>query len=455
MRSLETLILLLTAGSALMILRGSISRRHFMQFLFLVVLLTLLHLTWEGYRWQMIPAYFLLGFLFIRIKARKLVSIDHLGKTVLVLWVAIAVVLPTLIPVPELPEPGGPYQVGTKIYQWTDSSRTEWFTEEDPNDVRKLVVQIWYPALFEDSRSPAAYIDNMELRLGPLAGAGDFPGMFIGHLGLVKSNSLIDAPINFSTAPYPVVILSHGITGMRHLHTVLIEHLVSNGYVVAAPDHPYDCNLTVFPDGTLADYRSDLTGHPDSARVRRKQLNTRTADLHFIYDKLKSMNNSSGFFHAAMDLDKVASAGHSYGGATAIQFSYSGGNIKVCIALDSWMNPVPDDIIAAGIKQPFLHLGRPRWENYPDSPTRLDTFLRQKNNYQFSYMVKGTEHLDFTDIPLLAPFSGLFLDTGKIRSERAVNLVNEFVTAFLDEFLAGREKRFQSVVSHYPEAVLK
>ena len=79
-----------------------------------------------------------------------------------------------------------------------------------------------------------------------------------------------------------MIIISHGITGMRQIHTALAEKLANNGYVVAALNHSYDANLTVFPGGRLADYRSEITGHPDSINIRRKQIDTRTKDISFV-----------------------------------------------------------------------------------------------------------------------------------------------------------------------------
>lgn len=63
--------------------------------------------------------------------------------------------------------------------------------------------------------------------------------------------------------------------------------------------------------------------------------------------------------------------------------------------------------------------------------------------------------MDFTDIPILTPLSSLVLDTGSIQPKRITTLVNEFVTAFLDEYLIGSEKQFESAVANYPEAILK
>jgi hypothetical protein len=52
----------------------------------------------------------------------------------------------------------------------------EWFTpaEEDSDDVRELVVQVWYPAETETDK-PLPYLDNLNLRIDALGVAGDFP----------------------------------------------------------------------------------------------------------------------------------------------------------------------------------------------------------------------------------------------------------------------------------------
>ena len=38
---------------------------------------------------------------------------------------------------------------------------------------------------------------------------------------------------------------------MRAQNTAHIEELVSQGYFVISPDHPFDANITVFDDGTV------------------------------------------------------------------------------------------------------------------------------------------------------------------------------------------------------------
>ena len=105
----------------------------------------------------------------------------------------------------------------------------------------------------------------------------------INHIELTGTNSYLDLFVNNNSTPVPIIIFSHGITGSRHIHTALAEELASHGYLVVGVDHPYDANLTIFPDGSIASYRSDITGHPDSISIRRKQINTRTEAVSYTH----------------------------------------------------------------------------------------------------------------------------------------------------------------------------
>jgi len=77
-----------------------------------------------------------------------------------------------VIPFDDLPAPSGDYGVGTHIFYWTDSDRLEWFTAA-PDDLRRLVVQVWYPVAAETTgiarhgRSAFyPYVDHPAQRLG-------------------------------------------------------------------------------------------------------------------------------------------------------------------------------------------------------------------------------------------------------------------------------------------------
>jgi hypothetical protein len=432
MRTLEIVVLCSLLWAIYLLFRQD--KKWFLYVLFGGLVVCMFHFILESYRWQMVPAYLL--FLIIFLVYKRNFRLPLWFKSILSLWILSLISLPFLVPVFSLPTPTGPHTIGTRIYQWTDSTRMEWFTDENLDDYRKIMAQVWYPSQEPKSEIPIPYIDHIDIRAETIGKAGGFPGWLAGHISLVKTHSYLNSSPFKTKVPFPLLILSHGITGMRQIHTSLIESLTSYGYVVAAVDHAYDCNLTVFKDGTIADYRSDITGHPDSVNIRKMQLNTRVNDIRFVLDMLTKLSVDS-VFDGLMDLNRVGVLGHSYGGTTAIQTSFEDDRFKSCLVLDSWMNPIPDTILKSGIQQPFLYLGRPHWgdSDYPSSPKIVKSFvaLNPKNNYHF--ILKDSRHLDFCDAPLFTPLSRWVIETGDIPAKKAVSITNELTVSFFDRFL--------------------
>ena len=154
----------------------------------------------------------------------------------------------------DLPEPKGQYIVGTDLFVWEDSYRDEWFTK-DKIDSRKIVVQIWYPAS-EKSDSLYPYMDYKELRIQAISEQINQPKVLIKPATKVEGNSYFKAPL--VDGQFPLILFSHGLGGYKTQNSINIETLVSHGYIVIAPDHTYDASITAFPDGSVAEYKSDL-----------------------------------------------------------------------------------------------------------------------------------------------------------------------------------------------------
>ena len=439
MRPFEILTLILIAGTLTALFTHK-ERKIFLYLLFAAIGAMLLQYFLEGQRWQFAFALYLLPALYIFHRFQKN-DINIFTKGLLSGWFGLAVLLPWLIPVFTLPNPGGSYSVGTETFHWADSSRMEWFTDENPNDVREIIVQVWYPAFKNAKMNPEPYLDFIDLRAKTLAGAGAIPEFFPSHLNHIYTNSFKNIPIIKSDQLMPVVIFSHGITGTRHLHQAMYEFLVSRGFIVLALDHSFDANLTIFPDGHLADYRSNITGHPDSSNVRTMQMNTRVADISFILDQLDKIQSGKieSQINAKIDLEMVAVGGHSYGGSTATVVSQRDNRIKACFSLDSWIKPIPQETIDDGIHIPFLFMGRPTWDgsDYPGNYPRLDSLMAHSSNPKYRLIIKGTKHLDYSDIPLFSPIIGYVLDVGSNPATLTVSLINELVHGFLVKHLLG------------------
>ena len=450
MRPFESILLLSLVALIYQLVFAKRTYNQPMRLFYFALIIAVVHLMFENYRWQMVPVYLSFGILYLRLKIGELKFTQRYNKITWALWISVTTALPIVVPIIDLPVPSGPYSIGTQVFHWVDSSRTEWFTPEVPDDLRELMVQVWYPASATTGQL-VPYINNLEIRKEAIGKAGGLPGFLVGHIDLTITHAYENAPI--MKGAHPMLILSHGITSYRQMHTSLVENLASHGYIVVAPDHTYDCNLTVFPDGRLANYRSDITGHPDSIRIRRQQLNTRVADIRFLIDKMLSFKE----LKPSIDPDKIGVLGHSYGGATSIQAAFEDVRVKAVLVLDSWMNPVPSYIIETGISQPFLYIGRPHWNEseYPNSPGRLIKFNKNLTDDYFHYILSGSMHLDFCDAPLFSPLSDLFLETGTIPAKKAVFLTNTTVEVFFDKYLKNKPNDLSDVLNVYSELLEK
>ena len=443
MRFLEILTLFFLFISILIFFFNK--KRSVFLFCFLsTILMAILQYFFEGHRWQFLFCIYLLPFIYIVHKYQNK-KIKLIFKIIIGSWFFLAIIIPYIIPVFSLPIPNGNYSVGTETFHWVDSSRLEWFTEESLTDKREIMVQVWYPGINEQDNKAEPYMDFIELRSETIAAAGDIPSFLPKHLNLVQTNSYKNIKCIKSKTNLPVVVFSHGITGSRHLHQALFEHLSSQGYVVAALDHSFDCNLTIFPDKRIANYRSEITGNPDSIKIRNQQIKTRGEDISFVLNQLEKIQSgfiSSNLKHK-LNLNKVAVGGHSYGGATAILSAYRDKRIKSCFVLDGWINPVPNSIVKTGLNKPALYVGRPTWQDsdYPDNYFILKRLLSNSKSINYNLTIKNTLHLDYTDIPLYSPIIKYVMDVGNLSPKISQPLINNLVHGFLETHLLNKNDK--------------
>ena len=440
MRPLETLSILLLFITLLFLFFDR-KRTSFLLLLFLTIIISILQYLTEGPRWQMyISMYFLPAIYICHIKQKD--HIHSIVKAFFSAWFLLALVVPYIIPVFSLPSPEGRNFVGTETFHWVDSSRQEWFTEEESNDYREVMAQIWYPGSNHQNKKVEPYMDFIKLRSKTIAAAGNLPSFFPSHLNLVQTNSYREIPCKTKKGGLPTVVFSHGITGSRHLHQALFEHLSSRGYVVVALDHSYDCNLTIFPDGRIADYRSEITGHPDSIKIRNQQIKTRTEDIIFALSQITKIHHGDlkSYLNGKLNLEKIAVGGHSYGGATAIHSAKTDKRIKTCFVLDGWINPVPKATIERGLQKPILSMGRPSWEDsdYPDNYNLLNQLFSNSSAPSYNIIIKNTLHLDYTDIPLYSPIIKYVMDVGDLQPSTSQKLINNLIFTFLESHLLDK-----------------
>ena len=345
-----------------------------------------------------------------------------------------SVIIPKLIPLSDLPTPSGVYSVGTKIFEWTDESRDEWFTE-DKDDKRRIVVQVWYPS--EDTNSaPVPYLVSADKWLPALSDILEIPQFLFDHLRDIETHSVLNAPVNKKVENTPLVLFSHGIWGMRFQNTAQFEALASRGYIVVSVDHAYDASLTLFKDGTIADFRSGYEGELSEEEfwaLRNPQLQTRVSDIRFMIDTIGVKQLKGGELWSVVDMERIGVFGHSYGGATSLIASVQDERIDAAIALDGWMIPIPLDVIDRGSDKPFYYIGRESWAD-PLNYQQLNKFLKRSSN-QSTLFLTGTKHFDFSDTPLFSPYMQTFGLSGVIPAEELAKKLENEIVGFFDNHL--------------------
>ncbi len=155
----------------------------------------------------------------------------------------------------------------------------------DPIDPRRVLpTEIWYPA-----RPGVRERDDGAHPLG------------LPHRATTDLTPLADAEL-------PLVVFSHGNSGLRQQSTFLMTHLASHGFVVAAPDHV----------GNTFDEMMALESDEQRREVHLRARSQRPSDIARVIAALVD-DRIEADRRPAIDADRIGVAGHSYGGWTALK----------------------------------------------------------------------------------------------------------------------------------------
>ena len=91
----------------------------------------------------------------------------------------------------DIPAPGGSYAVGTRVFEWTDSSRTDIFSDKE-DALRRIMVQFWYPAVKRNSGERFIYFQNNKMVVNELANHYSVPKFLLAGVIEIETNSFID-----------------------------------------------------------------------------------------------------------------------------------------------------------------------------------------------------------------------------------------------------------------------
>ena len=245
---------------------------------------------------------------------------------------------------------------------------------------------------------PFAKLFGAELALDKVAG--------------VRTHAELDAPPARTPQKLPVLVFSHGYTGMPSSYTALLEDLASHGYAVLSVVHPYEASAATLADGRVVsmngtdgkfrqgiqdvlggvgprgrdDGRGDARDRStaEQERLLRGYLGTLhqtgvalrrwVDDTKLVLDRLSGLpaKSAASRLAARLDLSRIGAFGHSMGGVTAAQFCVEDRALPG--GAESRRHPAvrPDDrhADAEAVPDGLLGAARAKRRERPDLPPR-------------------------------------------------------------------------------------
>jgi dienelactone hydrolase len=165
------------------------------------------------------------------------------------------------------------------------------------------------------------------------------------YLPGLESAVALDGPPVSGSEHFPLIVFSHGNSGVRYQSFFLAEALASHGFVVVAPDHTGN---TIFEPGATFETRD------------------RPLDVSFLITRMLEKSGDTGDrFYRRIDPSRIGVTGHSFGAFTALALAGGFTNVPIdprvraILPFATWSD-LMDDVALAAIRVPTLILGGTR-----------------------------------------------------------------------------------------------
>jgi dienelactone hydrolase len=345
-----------------------------------------------------------------------------------------------------LPAPTGHFAVGRTTYTWVNNTQMD---ELAPSSgaKREVLVWIWYPSAAATSAAPVEYLPA-PWRLALAQHSGVLMSQFFTRdLSLVRAHSTSDPEVSSEQRPYPVVIMRAGGGALTTDFTTLAEDLASHGYIVVGFDAPYRTFVVVLPDNRIV--IRPATNDPENLqadqanRLINRLLPMWTSDTKFVVSQLEQLNaaDPSGKFTGRLDMQRLGMFGHSFGGATALQFCHDDPQCKAGIDMDG----APyGSVVQDGLKQPFMFILSDHSHDLPDSASgqihaNFQSIYDRLPNGRLFITIRGANHFSFSDQMLLKSHYLIRLlcmfGFGGLDGRRGLTITADYVRTFFDVYL--------------------
>jgi dienelactone hydrolase len=361
------------------------------------------------------------------------------------------------------PAPSGDYGVGRRNEIWTDSARGD---PVDSTELRRVSVFIWYPTnvrsrTASDPVLPDEWqtlrLQGLEIRFGAEMG---------GAMREFRSFAKSSAPVAHGSVRFPVLIFTPGLGWLASDYSVIVEDLVSHGYIVVGFSPEGFSDPVMFPDGRVVK-RSLGVGEKigtDQAYVHQDAL--------FVLEEIRK-RMKTGFLEDRADLNRIGAFGHSLGGTTSLVLASRDTSVRGAVNIDG--DPM-GNVREVRPTQPILLISSqvPRMEDAPDMPAERRMLVEQgmersekrrtgewdsiasRSASARRVRILGTQHLNFTDAALvsdrLKSKDQRWMKFGGMEPDRALTITSEVVRSFFDQLFGRKSTAFLTALQHrFPE----
>jgi predicted dienelactone hydrolase len=253
---------------------------------------------------------------------------------------------------------------------------------------------------------------------------------------------------------YPLILYSHGATGSGISMAFLTERLASQGYVVVGPDYPdqfFSARIREKVGWKPGIYRKQIKWlenikehqlNKGGRSWRRSKLayrpNIASSTIDLILDENKDKQSP---FHEAIDTDRIAAVGHSFGAWTSLLIAgadstFHDQRIKAAVALSGPVNQdvyESDELAQITIPVMFMFGGEEPKAGRASDQSLLYSRARPP---KFLVEIEGADHFTFSG-GIRKEFPRMD-DYVQQDSRRAAIVI--YTTAFLDYWLRGDDK---------------
>ncbi len=344
------------------------------------------------------------------------------------LVLAVFILLKSVLPVPKHALNTGKYTVGTLSIELFDESRQ-----------RYIPSKVWFPIESEPNLKPAYWVNTYTQTGSALAKLAGLPSFLFSHIKKAKAGFESDLDTAIITEK-PLLVLSHGKNGFKELHSFMALEFASHGYFVIAPDHSDGAMLTVLNDGTEIHFDPKEFGDDEGLNARDKQVRVQSlgkkwaADLKFVLEHFKNLKPE-------FKNKPYITGGHSTGGGASKEFCILANDCLGVIGLDTWMEPVSDDLLKNGIDKPLLSFfSDPYMKAFEPINRRrvvnFDSAMKARNVFTKEIVISKSGHIDYCDAALLSPYSYLFgQNKGRLDTKRIFEIINQNALLFAENLM--------------------